>query len=403
MMPAHRSRPLRVVFTVQGEGRGHLSQALALRELLEEGGHRVVGLLVGRSETRALPAYFAERMGLEPFFFPSPTTIPGRDRRGVSVWRTATHNLRRIPAFLAARTAIRARLRELEPDLVVNFYDALAGMALSGMALSGMALSGMPFRREMGPGGRIPLVSIGHQYLLGHPDAPRPPFRPLQLLTFRLLNRLSAPPGVPRLALSFRSLPDGPGRHTRVIPPLLRRRILDAQPETGDHLLVYVLNDGYGDVIDRWHARHPEVRIDAFWDRKGAPEEDRVRPCLTFHRLSDTRFLERMRTCRGFVGTAGFESVAEALWLGKPVMVVPTGNQVEQAWNAREAEAAGAGMASERFDLTPFLAYLETHQSPTESYRQWVREGRARTLALLEAAGRGSSESGSAQDQNSHG
>jgi uncharacterized protein (TIGR00661 family) len=361
------------VFTVQGEGRGHLSQALALKELLEEAGHQVVGLLVGRSETRALPAYFAQRMGLEPFFFPSPTTIPGRDRQGVSIRRTTTHTLRRLPAFRAARASIRAHVEALDPDLVVNFYDALAGVAL---------------RRLSGPRGRLPMVAIGHQYLLGHSDAPRPPFRPLQLLTFRLLNRLSAPGGVPRLALSFRDLPDGPGTHSRVIPPLLRRRILDATPEPGRHLLVYVLNDGYGDVIDRWHARNPEVRIHAFWDRKGAPEEDTVRPGLTFHRLSDTRFLEKMCSCRGFVGTAGFESVAEALWLGKPVMVVPTGNQVEQAWNAREAEAAGAGMAADAFDLTPFLAFLEGHQPPTEAYRAWVREGRVRTLALLEEAAR---------------
>jgi hypothetical protein len=81
-------RPLRVVFTVQGEGRGHLSQALALKGLLEEGGHGVVGLLVGRSESRPLPGYFAERMELEPEFFPSPTTVPGRARRGVSTSRT---------------------------------------------------------------------------------------------------------------------------------------------------------------------------------------------------------------------------------------------------------------------------------------------------------------------------
>jgi uncharacterized protein (TIGR00661 family) len=362
---------LRVVFTVQGEGRGHLSQALALKELLEEGGHAVVGLLVGRSETRALPAYFAQRMGLEPVYFPSPTTIPGPDRRGVSILRTTRYNLSRLPAFLRARSRIRAEVTRLAPDLVVNFYDALAGMALSRLDLNGR---------------RLPLVAVGHQYLLGHREAPRPPFRPLQLATFRLLNRLSAPRGVLRLALSFRELDDGPGRQTRVIPPLLRRGILELEPVAGDHLLVYVLNDGYGDLIDRWHADHGHVVIHGFWDRKGAPESEEIRPNLTFHRLSDTGFLEKMRSCRGFVGTAGFESVAEALWLGKPVMVVPTGNQVEQAWNAREAEAAQAGMALDRFDLSPFLSFLETHEPPTLRYRGWVETGRRRTLALLEGA-----------------
>ncbi len=367
-------RNLRVVFTVQGEGRGHLSQALALKELLEEGGHAVVGLLVGRSETREIPPYFADRMGLEPEYFPSPTTVPGPDRRGVSISLTTTYNLRRLPTFLGARARIRARVAALAPDLVVNFYDALAGMSLPGLSLEGR---------------RVPLVAVGHQYLLGHPGAPRPPFRPLQLTTFRLLNRLSAPPSARRLALSFRELPDGPRRATAVIPPLLRRQVLEMTPEAGDHILVYVLNDGYGDLITRWHATRPEVVIHGFWDRKGAPEEEVVRPNLVFHRLSDTRFLEKMGRCRGFVGTAGFESVAEALWLGKPVMVVPTGNQVEQAWNAREAEAAGAGMAAEDFDLTPFLDFLEFHEPPTERYRAWVRSGRARTLALLEEAAAG--------------
>lgn len=356
---------LRVLFVVQGEGRGHLSQALALREMLEGAGHRVAGLLVGGSEDRPLPGYFAAGMGLEPERFPSPSTARARDRAGVSVLGTAWTNLTRAGPFAEARRRVRERALALQPDVVVNFYDAVGGLALRDTAL--------------------PVASIAHQYLLGHPETPPPPFRPLQLLPFRVLNRLSAPGDTLRLALSFRDIPDGPTRTTRVIPPLLRRRVLEAEPEAGDHLLVYVLNDGYGDRISRWHASHPDVVIHGFWDRPGAPETQSVRPNLTFHQLSDTRFLEMMRTCRGFVGTAGFESVAEALWLGKPVMVVPTRNQVEQAWNAREAEAAGAGMAMDAFDLTPFLEYLPRHRDVRDRYRDWVRRGQARTLALLEA------------------
>jgi uncharacterized protein (TIGR00661 family) len=357
---------MRVVFTIQGEGRGHLSQAIALREQLEARGHTLVGVLVGQSRLRPLPAYFLERMApLTPRTFPSPTTVPGRDRTGVSIRATVAYTLRNLPSFLAARHTLRGAVAEWRPDLIVNFYDALAGMALGG--------------------GGTPFVSLGHQYLLGHPDAPRPPFRPLQLIPFRLLNWLTAPRGSWKLALSFRELADRPGAKVLVVPPLLRQRVLEAPVEAGPHLVVYVLNDGYGDRIRRWQALHPEVQIQGFWDRAGAPPVEEIQPGLRFHTLSDVGFLEALRASRGFVGTAGFESVAEALWLDKPVMVVPTGNQVEQAWNAREAEVAGAGISAEDFDLSPFLAYLPGHRPVGEAYRAWVQAGTARILDTLEA------------------
>ena len=70
-------------------------------------------------------------------------------------------------------------------------------------------------------------------------------------------------------------------------------------------------------------------------------------------------------------------------------MVVPTEKQVEQAWNALEAEAAGAGIAAKRFDLAPFLEYLPRHVDRSPVFRAWVREGHQRTLALLEASAMG--------------
>lgn len=361
------SRSLRIVFLVQGEGRGHLSQALALAELLDEAGHEVVGVLAGTSARRPLPDYFSRRLGQEVFSFPSLHTVPGRAGAGVSMWRTVVANTRKIRLYQGGIQLVRDIVTRLEPDLVVNFYEPLGAMALGGEEVEG-----------------APLVCVGHQYLLGHPDAPSPPFRPLQLLPFWILNRLSVPSGGVRAALSFRELPDLPDRGLKVIPPLLRKSVLEAEPEPGEHLLVYVLNHGYGDAIARWHESHPEVVIHGFWDRPGAPETETVRPNLTFHQLSDTRFMEFMRTCRGFVGTAGFESVAEALWLGKPVMVVPTEHHVEQAWNGREAEAVGAGICRDSFDLTPFLEYLPRHQDVSPVYREWVERGRGKLMQLLE-------------------
>ncbi len=70
-------------------------------------------------------------------------------------------------------------------------------------------------------------------------------------------------------------------------------------------------------------------------------------------------------------------------------MVVPTPRHVEQAWNASETEAAGAGIYQSDFDLDPLLRYLRRHQPPTDQYREWVREGGEQMIELIEHAARG--------------
>ena len=47
-----------ILFIVQGEGRGHLTQAITLEEILLRNGHEVVEVLVGKSSSRRLPGIF---------------------------------------------------------------------------------------------------------------------------------------------------------------------------------------------------------------------------------------------------------------------------------------------------------------------------------------------------------
>ncbi|MBS7399341.1 MAG: hypothetical protein SPE71_08985 [Prevotella sp.] len=48
---------MKVIFVIQGEGREHLTQALALKQMMEREGHEVVKMLVGKSKTRELPSF----------------------------------------------------------------------------------------------------------------------------------------------------------------------------------------------------------------------------------------------------------------------------------------------------------------------------------------------------------
>lgn len=49
---------MKVLFIVQGEGRGHLTQAITMEESLRRNGHEVVEVLVGKSNSRCLPGFF---------------------------------------------------------------------------------------------------------------------------------------------------------------------------------------------------------------------------------------------------------------------------------------------------------------------------------------------------------
>lgn len=49
---------MRYLFIVQGEGRGHLTQAISLKQMLEHNGHEVVAVMVGKSKKTSTPRFF---------------------------------------------------------------------------------------------------------------------------------------------------------------------------------------------------------------------------------------------------------------------------------------------------------------------------------------------------------
>ena len=81
---------LAVAFVVQGEGRGHMTQALALARFLRAAGHEIVRVLVGTSPFRSVPDYFRDGIGAPVETYDAPTQVPDRAGRGVSVSRTTS-------------------------------------------------------------------------------------------------------------------------------------------------------------------------------------------------------------------------------------------------------------------------------------------------------------------------
>ena len=88
-----------------------------------------------------------------------------------------------------------------------------------------------------------------------------------------------------------------------------------------------------------------------------------------FHPLDDKAFLEHMAGCRAYASTAGFESICEAMYMGKPILMVPA--HIEQECNAHDAMLAGAGIVSDEFDLGKLLEFAGNYQ-PDSRFVFWV-------------------------------
>lgn len=341
------------LFIVQGEGRGHMTQAIAFARLLEDSGHQVVGVVLGKSKRRAMPEFFSREIKAPIHLVNSPNFETDKAHRKISIRKTLWKNSLRLGIYWKSLRQIDQIVRETQPDVVLNFYDLLGG------------LYHFLFPHH------ARFWVIGHQYLIGHPDFIFAPGRPLDRFLFKLNTALTALGAHEKLALSFTPQRNFAHQKTRVVPPLLRPELKSLTPVSGDFFLAYMVNPGYSEEVIFYAKANPQLRIKAYWDKKDAAETEQPLPNLSFHRVHDRNFLNDMAHCKGLVCTAGFESVCEAMYLGKPVMVIPVAGQYEQACNAREAEVSGAGIASEIFDFKKFEEFISTYEVNPKPFRNW--------------------------------
>jgi uncharacterized protein (TIGR00661 family) len=228
----------------------------------------------------------------------------------------------------------------------------------------------------------VPVISVGHQFMLGHPEFVQCPRFRLQQWTMGNYVRLAGARST-RLALSFYPAAAIPEKRVFVVPPLLRSEVYELAPEEpGRFLLAYLLNQGYKDEILRWHTSNPGVQLHCFCERPEIEPVWRYDSTLSFHKIDGSKFLRMMAESRGVACTAGFESLNEAAWLGKPLLVVPVANHVEQYLNALDAQKAGLAIAASSFDLTPLLK--EQTSGNRDAYQRWLLQAGPTLLTFVD-------------------
>lgn len=321
---------MHIAYTINGEGMGHASRSSVVIEYLLSKGHRVSLFSSGARPLEFLRQKFggtAEVTGLHMVY---------RDNR-VRRLRTAVRALKGVRTLARDRTLIRAALDAQPPQAVITDFD----------------FHGTLIARRYG----VPLISIDNiQYIT------QARFTiPARVAVDYRLNHLVAKMMVPRADYYFITSFDKPQLKRRsmasrvhFVPPILRRKIVEAQPVDGDHILVYQTSDSYANLFSVFSGLAEKFIV---YNTRQA----RVHRNVTCKEFNEDSFIADLISAKAVIVNGGFTVMTESIHLHKPVLSIPIANHFEQYLNGALLQHAGYGFSVPRIssiNLKEFIARI---------------------------------------------
>ncbi len=306
---------MKILFAIQGTGNGHLSRARDVYPELAKYGDVDV-LISGIQADVDVPFPVKYKMYGMSFIF-------GK-RGGVDIWDTA----KKLKLFRLIKD-IRSLPVE-DYDLVINDFEPISAWACKNK--------------------KLPCISVSHQCAVLHPSAPLPASGdPMGKLVLRRYAPVTA-------AYGFHFKAFGENIYT----PVIRREIRELTPTNEGHYTVYL--PAYSDeAIVKHLSQFPNVQWHVFSKHN---KQSFTEGNVSVMKIDNRAFVESMASCAGLLCGAGFEGPAEAMYLGKKVLVIPMVTQYEQHCNAAGAAAMGATVVN---------TLDEKHYG---TIRRWLVEGK---------------------------
>lgn len=347
----------RIVYALSGQGRGHASRVLTIARSLRQRGHELRFCCGGTART------ILEACGETVWPIPSlHQVLHGNRMRLLATLRANFPVMRQWRLLLDELTEALADFR---PHLVITDFEALTPRAAGRLGL--------------------PVLSFNHQQVVTETHYRLPLRYWKDALLAHLAIHLIAPQRPLHVLLtSFYSPPLRYPERTTLLPPIIRAEVQQLTPSTGSHVLVYFNQPEGVDHLPETLARLPVPFI--LYNVPPPPHAEAF-PNLTFKKPSIDGFLEDLAHCRAVLCTAGFTLMSEALYLGKPLLVVPNRGIFEQTLNALFLERESLGMAVydrelRAADVQRFLEACPYYQQRLQAHS--LRCGNEQALHFIE-------------------
>jgi uncharacterized protein (TIGR00661 family) len=283
---------MKILYAIQGTGNGHLSRAKDIIPVLRKRCETDI-LVSGTQADISLP--FKVKYRLKGFSF-----VFGK-KGGVDVWNTYVNaNAKRL------RDEIRS-LPVKDYDFVINDFEPVSAWACLI--------------------NKVPCVSLSHQAAVMDKNSPMPknkdPFGRFILHNYA--------PSLVQFGFHF-------SRYSKnIFTPVIRNEIRSIMPTDQGYYTVYLPSYSNEELTERL-KNFPKVKWQVFSKHASGDTYDGN---IEIHRITNEGFLSSLAGSTGVLCGAGFETPAEALYLGKKLLVIPMYNQYEQLCNAASLKEIG--------------------------------------------------------------
>ncbi|NND71866.1 MAG: glycosyl transferase [Rhodothermales bacterium] len=312
----------KIIYALSGQGRGHSSRVMAISDELRLRGHDVFfccggtarEVLESRSET----------------VIPVPPLRQVVEKNELKMIRTLWRNGRRIFGLNSIVEQLVDSFRGINADLVITDFEAFSPRAAGKLG--------------------IPVLSFNHQEVVTKTKYKIPEGCKMQALSTSIAINLVAPANaVHTLLTSFYFPKVKDPASTTLVGPIIRPEVMNLQPTIEDHILVYFNQPGSSEhVLDEFVQTGLKYVIYNFPEELAHYSSENI----VFKKPSIDGFLRDMGSCRAIICTAGFTLMSEALYLGKPILVMPNRGIFEQTLNAHFLVESGYGEAVIEGDLS---------------------------------------------------
>jgi len=293
----------RVLYAVQSTGNGHINRALSIIPELNKRVNLDI-LLSGDQGDLDLPFDVKYRLNGLSYYF-------GKNG-GIDYWKS----LRNMSLLRFLSDIIKLPLKQY--DLVITDFEPVSAWSAKYYG--------------------VPCIGISNQATIMHPDVPKP--KTQDLIAFSVM-KFYAPADV-KFGYNYLSFADN------IFTPVIRREIREMRISDQGHYTVYL--PSYSDEkISGFLSLFKDAQWNVFSKRT---KTSYTNANISFFPIDKDKFSESLASCSGILCNAGFETSAEALYLGKKLMIIPQKQQYEQLCNAHVLGMLGIPSISALNDMS---------------------------------------------------